>query len=408
VEKIQKSLKIENDASRYSLDEYRNKLEEIIRSENEKFRLLAEEEAKEITSEAWRKADEIISQSQKKAADNIGISEMKAAKIVGDSQIKADKIIEEYKQKALTERDKIIQQAQEETSSLIEKANQEAKQIIFKAEENAREEAKSRVKSEREKILSKARQESDSIIALAQQEATEIITSAKDKAEKEAQDTVERAKEEAEILIRDEIEKFRGETQAQATQIITQTEKKAQRLINEVMNDSKQLHTLIVNSVSKAENLIVKMKEDMQIEFGELTKRTAEKNNKLEEKIASFVSDNKSEIEEVSIKDLNLSNDIWLILKGGKSAAQIGDDEFVNGEIELKTLASFDKKRMNNFKKLFTQIPSVDCIGEYASEEGYKIHYQLKEPLPLLDILKNTPWIDRLVEDGNNLKLTIH
>jgi vacuolar-type H+-ATPase subunit H len=431
VEEIQNSPEKENNTSPYSLDGYRSKLEEIIRTENEKFRLLAEEQAKEITSEAWRKAEEAISQSQNKAAEIIGISEMKAAKIVGDSQQKAEKIIDEYKQKVLAEEDKIIQQAKKEASDTIEKANQEAGQIIRQAEENAREEAKNRVKSEREKILAKTRQESETIISSAQKEAaqivtnaktgatevvtgakteaSQIITSAKDEAEKQARDTVEKAKKEAELMIKDEIEKCRGETQTQATQIIKQTEKKAHRLINDIINDGKQLHVLIMNGVSNAENLMVKMKDEMQTEFGELTKQIVETNNKLEGKIDQFVRDNKGEIEGMPIVEIpNTSDDIWLIFKGEKSAAGNGNNGLFIGEIELKTLSSFDMRRIKNVKKLFTQIPSVEYIGEYSSEEGLKIGYKLQEPLQLLNILKDIPWIDRVVEEGDNLKLTIH
>lgn len=198
-------------------------------------------------------------------------------------------------------------------------------------------------------------------------------------------------------MIRDEIEKCRGETQTQATQIIMQTEKKAQRLINGIINDGKQLHVLIMDSVSNAENLMVKMKDEMQTEFGELTKRIVETNNKLEEKIALFVKDNKGEIEGIPmVESPNISDDIWLIFKGEKSAAGIGDNGFFIGEIELKTLSSFDMRRIKNVKKLFTQIPSVEYIGEYSSEEGLKIAYKLQEPLQLLDILKDIPWIDRV------------
>jgi vacuolar-type H+-ATPase subunit H len=399
----------ENSASHYSLDDYRSKLGEIIRAENEKFRLLAEEQAKEITSEAWRKAEEKISQSQSKAAEIIGISEMKAARIVGDSQQKAEKIIEEHRRKALEEQDEIIRQAKDE-----------AEQVIRQAEENAREEAKNRVKSEREKILAKtqqesnqiitsARQEADQIIAGARNEGNQIIADARDEAEKQARGTVENAKKEAELMIKDEIEKCRIETQTQATQIIKQTEKKAKRLINDIIDDGKQLHALIMNSVGNAENLMVKMKDAMQAEFGELTKQIVETNNKLEKKIDLFVRDNQGEIEGMPVVEIpNTSDDVWLIQKGRKSYSGNSNDGMFIGEIELKTLSSFDMRRIKNVKKLFTQIPSVEYVGEYSSEEGLKIAYNLQEPLQLFDLLKDVPWIDSVVEEGDNLKLTIH
>jgi vacuolar-type H+-ATPase subunit H len=398
VEKTPDGSEKENNASSSSLDDYRSKLGEIIRAENEKFRLLAEEQAKEITGEAWRKAQEAISQSQSKAAEIIGISEMKAAKIVGDSQQKAEKIVEEHRQKGLAEQNEIIQ-----------RAKKQAEQIIHQAEENAREEARNRVKSEREKILAKTQQESEKVMSSARLEADQIVAGARNEAEKLARDTVENAKKEAEVMIRDEIEKCRGETQTQATQIIKQTEKKARRLISDIIDDGKQLRVLILNGVSNAENLMVKMKDEMQTEFGDLTKQIVETNNKLEEKIGLFVRDNEGEIEGMPVVEIpNTSDDIWLILKGQKSSTGNGNDGLFIGEIELKTLSSFDMKRIKNVKKLFTQIPSVEYVGEYSSEEGLKIAYNLQEPLQLLELLKDVPWIDKVVEEGDNFKLTIH
>ena len=54
---IHENLQQEQGVITYSLDEYRAKLEEIILKENSKFRLLAEQQAKEIIDEARQKAD---------------------------------------------------------------------------------------------------------------------------------------------------------------------------------------------------------------------------------------------------------------------------------------------------------------------------------------------------------------
>jgi len=67
---LQDSTQVEEGIFTHSLSDYRSKVEEIIRTENERFRELAEQQAKDIIDGAWQKAEEIISESQKKA--NLG------------------------------------------------------------------------------------------------------------------------------------------------------------------------------------------------------------------------------------------------------------------------------------------------------------------------------------------------
>ncbi len=101
-----------------------------------------------------------------------------------------------------------------------------------------------------------------------------------------------------------------------------------------------------------------------------------------------------------------VKDSFWLVLKGEKSAAGIGENGIFKGEIELKALAPFNMERLKYIKKTFSQISSVKYMGEFSSEEGIQISYKLQDKLPLIDILKKTLTLERVEKEGDNLKLT--
>jgi len=407
VVEIHENLQQEQGVITYSLDEYRAKLEEIILKENSKFRLLAEQQAKEIIDEARQKADSIIAQGQKKTSEYIGASEQKAAQIVSDSYKKAESIVNEQKLKALSEQEEILNRTRKDAADIMEKANQEAQRIITQAEENIKKEAKSRVKTEAEKIVTKARAESESIIAEARKEAASIISSSRKEADQQAHDTIDKLKQEADSLIKTEIEKCSAETRARSSQIYTEAKNNAEKLINDIVNNSKHVHTLISGSIINTDKIIGKAKDDLQAELGDLEKRISEMQTKLELITGGFTINKGTPVNEnAAPENKKVKDSFWLVLKGEKSAAGIGENGIFKGEIELKALAPFNMERLKYIKKTFSQISSVKYMGEFSSEEGIQISYKLQDKLPLIDILKKTLTLESVEKEGDNLKLT--
>jgi vacuolar-type H+-ATPase subunit H len=413
-----------------SLNDYHSKIGEIIRSENEKFRIIAEEQAKEIISKAWQqaeevirqsqlKADEILSQSeqradeeltrsQRRAAEIFGDSEKKAARIVSDSHQKADEIIRDGQQQALSAKEEILNEAKVEGLKIIESANQQAQRIVHEAEENARREARNRTKAEEEKIIAGARGESDDIIAAAREEAKVITINAGKDAERQVHEAVESTKREAEALVKDEIEKYRAQARMNSDKIRLEAEKKADRLTNNIVNSGKDVSELISETMKNTESLMVRLKDEMSIEIGELTKNIVEAKKKLQDITDGYVGEYEKEKSLTQVEaNANTNDYLWIIFKGEKPDAGLGENGYCNGEIELTTLSTFDTARMKSIKKDFNQIPSVKYLGESSSEEGTKISFELKKPLPLIEILRKMPSIDKISEEGGNLKLTV-
>ncbi len=371
----------------HSLNDYREKVGEIIRKENEKFSQLAQEQAKEIIEDACRKADQAVLESQQKASAIIAESEKKAETIIADCQKHAVKISGE-----------IEQQANQKSSEIIEKAQQKAKQVIEEAEGNARKEAKGRVKSQEEKILAKAREE-----------AALILTDARKNAEKESSETMEKTKMEAQQRFEEEITKFRAEAQAQTDQIRIEAQKKAAALIDDIINDNKELNEIIISITKKSETILGKFGNEMQVEAGELTKSVMAARQKIEQKLTAFIG--KSE-ESAVLQRINGSSNknsaLWIVLKGDQSDRGDNGKFLFKGNMELKTLSPIDYLLVRKLKGFLIQVPNVKYLGESSSEEGTLLSFEMQEPLPLMDILSKIPWVENVEAQGDNIKLILN
>ena len=384
---IQDSTQTEEGVFTHSLSDYRSKVEEIIRTENERFRELAEEQAKGIIDNAWKKAEEIVNESQKKAKGIIAESEDKALAIISDSR-----------QKALNIGNEIEQQAKQKSSEIIDEAQQKAQEIVQEAEENATKEAKNRVKSHEEKILSKAKEEADSIVENARKDA-----------EKETEEIIESTKREAEQRVEEEVEKFRVQAQEQSTQIRLEAEKKATKLIDRVIEEGSAINGVIVETIKNSENLLEKLKSEMQTEIGELTKNLVAARKRMEKNVTAFTE---SSEEETVLQNMhgksNNNMPIWATLKGDRTVPRENGQYLFIGQMELKILSAMDYKLVKQLKDFLVRVPNMKYLGESSSEEGSILSFEMKEPLPIMDILSDMPLVEDVATQGDSIKLILN
>jgi vacuolar-type H+-ATPase subunit H len=381
---MENSSEVEEGIFTHSLSDYRSKVEEIIRIENERFRALAEEQAKGIIDGAWQKAEEIISESQEKGKGIIADSENKAYAIISDSQRKAEKLGSE-----------IEEQANRKSSEILREAKQKAQQIIQEAEENAAKDAKNRVRVQEGKILNRASKEANSIVA-----------DARKNAERESDQIIEKTKQEAQQRVEEEIEKFRLQAKEQSTQIRIEAEKKATKLIDKIIEDGNAINEMIIDTIKSSENLLEKMKGEMQLEVGNLTKGLTAARTSMERTVTKF-----SESEDTAAlirRNFNKNLALWVSLKGEKTALKENGDFLFKGQIELKTLSSMDYTLVKELKGFLIKVPNVKYLGESSSEEGSILSFEIREPLPLVDILGNIPLVENVVTQGDNVKLTLN
>jgi hypothetical protein len=373
----QESLHLEDGIFAHSLSDYRSKVEDIIRAENERFSKLAEEQARGIINSALHKAKEITVESERKA----------------------EKIVEDSQQKALQTSNEIEQKANQKYSEIIGGAQQQAQQIILKAEEEAKTEAKNRVKSQEEKILLKLREETHS-----------ILTEVKKNAEKEKNDLIEKAKKEAKQNIEEEIAKAKAEAQARSAKTGAEAEQKAANIISTVVSSSNEVNDMIIKAIKKSETILEKMKTEMNSEVGELAKTMVIARNKLEQ-IAITPPETKNKEETIlqkSNKDSEKSNVvIWVALEGEKSVQRDDGAFFFKGQMELKSLSSTPYSVVKSLKDFFNRVPIIQYLGESCTEKGCTTRYEIKEPLPIMDILNNIPLVREVVVRDDSIRLVL-
>lgn len=384
---IQETSGVEEGIFTHSLSDYRSKVGEIIRTENERFRQLAEEQAQGIIDNAWQKAEEIISESQQKAGAIIADSEDKALGIIADSR-----------QKAASVGNEIEREAEQKASKILEVAEQKAEEIVRDAEEKAVKEAKTRVRSQEEKILAKARQEADSIVAFARK-----------KADEDADEIMESTKAEAAARIEAELEKFRSQTREQSDQIRAEAEKKASKLIDKIIGDGNTVNDMIIEAIKTSENFLEKMKDEIQVEISELTKSLTSARTGMEKTVTRF-SENDTDVSALEgigkKKNKNLA--LWVTLKGDKTVTENNGEFLFKGQIELKTLSTMDYSLVKELKGFLANVPNVQYLGESSSEEGHVLSFEIKESLPLLDILGNVPLVQNVTAQGDSITLSLN
>jgi F0F1-type ATP synthase membrane subunit b/b' len=377
---IQESLHLEDGIFAHSLSDYRLKVEDIIRAENERFSKLAEDQAKAIINCALKKAQEITVESERKAA-----------RIAEDTQQQAQKISNEIQQKA-----------NQKYTEIIDGAQQQAQQIILKAEEEAKTEARNRVKSQEEKLLLKMKEESHSILAAARKNA-----------EKERDDIIEKAKKEVKQNIEEEVAKVKAEAQAKSDKISAEAEQKAVQMINALVSSSNEVNDMIIKAIKKSETILEKMKSDMNTEVGELTKTMVIARSKLQQAAAPApeIKSKEDTALQKGNKDTGKNNvDIWVALEGERTAQRDDGTFLFKGQMEIKSLASASAKTyavIKNLKDIFNRAPNVSYGGESYSEKEFSRKYEIKEPLPIVDILNNIPLVREVVVRDDNLGLVL-
>jgi hypothetical protein len=112
-----------------------------------------------------------------------------------------------------------------------------------------------------------------------------------------------------------------------------------------------------------------------------------------------------------NVKDIDKSNAvIWIALSGERTAPRGGGAFLFKGQMELKSLASTSSTAyslVKSLKDIFSRTLNVHYRGESCSEKECTTQYEIKEPLPLVDILKNVPLVKEVVVRDDGLKLVL-
>jgi vacuolar-type H+-ATPase subunit H len=285
-----------------------------------------------------------------------------------------------------------------EAQGIIAAAKKRSKQIIDEAEEKSRKEAKKRTQSEVDKIITKARKD-----------ALDIITQTKESADKERSDILMSSKEDAEQVIREITEKCRQETQAQSSRAIEEARERADRVFSEIINSGMEISQKVAEIIARAKQTIEEFETRLKSETDELAEAIAVTQQKLEQFTVMARKEEEVKVTPVNTninttKETAKNPALGLRLLGQRSNGKNGTHTMFSGQIEMKSIsAPFDYQYLKNLKKYLIHIPNIKYVQESASEKEMSIVFDLQEPLPLLDILKNIPLVDEVITDADDI-----
>jgi vacuolar-type H+-ATPase subunit E/Vma4 len=289
---------------------------------------------------------------------------------------------------------KIISPVDIEAQDIILAAKKRAQQIIDEADEKSRKEAKKRTQSEIDKIIAKARKD-----------ALDIITQTKQSADKERSDIVTTSKNDAEQIIREITERCRQETQEQSSRAIEEARTRADKILSEIINSGMEISQKVTEIVARAKQTIEEFETRLRAETDELATAIAETQQKIERFTSMVRREEEVKLTPVSNNKETAKNQApGLRLLGQRSNGKNGSHTMFSGQVEMKSIsAPFDYQYLKNLKKYLVHIPNIKYVQESASEKEMSIVFDLQEPLPLLDILKNIPLVEEVITDADDI-----
>jgi len=284
-----------------------------------------------------------------------------------------------------------------EAEETILAAKRRAQQIIDEAEEKSKKEANKKTQGQVEKIIGKAKKD-----------AEEIIEQAREATERESNEIVATAKAEAEQLIREITEKCRRETQTQSNRAVDAALEKADKMMGDIVTNCQEISNMANEIVNRTRQTIDEFEAKLQTDIGELAKAIADAQQKLQQYTVIALK----ERDEIKPAPGNRPMEpmetprLSLRVLGTKSNGHDGTQPLFSGQVEMKSAsASFDYQYLKALKKYLVHIPNIQYLQEYASEKEISILFEITEPLPLLEILRNIPLVEEVNADTDDISI---
>jgi vacuolar-type H+-ATPase subunit H len=345
--------------------------------------------------DAYRvKIDEITRRTQRNFHNNGWASDAASGDVSDESEVNIAQVLEELKKQPETTSGpiKIELSAIKESEEIISEAKRKARQIVAEAEASIRKEAKKRTQSLVEKITENA-----------QKDAEDILAQAKEAAEEERNKAIATVRKETAQLVKEITERCRQETQAQSSQIVAETQEKAAKMITDTLKSSAEISRFIEEMVIKTKNMMNEFQSKLQIETAGLAKSITETQNKLQHSTVIAKEEEAKPEPPNKNKEQYKNPTLAVHLLSDKSVSKNGNNGLFIGQIEMKSVStSFDYQYLKNLKKYLINIPSIKYLQESASEKETTVLFDVKEPLPLLDILNNIPLVDEIITETDD------
>ena len=190
--------------------------------------------------------------------------------------------------------------------------------------------------------------------------------------------------------------------------MINEARQQAEELITDIVNSSTEISKLIMEITNRAKNTIKEFEGKLQTEFNELSTAVTEAQKKLEH-INTVALERAATSAEPSNDDTELDTNTILALKihGERLNGENGNGPAFKGQVELKSVTSFEYRHLKSLINYLVHVPNIKFVQEIASEKEMSVLFDIKEPLPLLDILGDSPLVDEVIAESNNISIIL-
>jgi len=264
-----------------------------------------------------------------------------------------------------------------ESAAAIREARREAKRIVQEAEEKVKREARKKTQSQVDKLLEKAKKDAEDVIARSRQAA-----------EQEKNDIIAIARHETERAVADITEKCRQESR-----------EKARKILADVVESGTEINRLIVQIIDRAGKTLAEFESRLREETDDLTRIITETRGRLEEVTAATREEEVPIAAPAADEPMEEITSPTLVVRllGESSNGTDGTPALFHGQVEMKSSSATDYQYLKSLKKYLVGIPDVKYLQEYASEKEMSVLFDIREPLPLLDILRRGPLVEDVV-----------
>ena len=286
-----------------------------------------------------------------------------------------------------------------ESEVIVKEAKRKAQRIIAEAEEIIKKEAKKKTQAYVEKIITGA-----------QKEAEDIINKAAQSVDRERAEVVSMLKQESERVSKEITEKYAQENRQHSAHIISEAREQAAVLLKDIVNNSTEIGQQMDEIINRAKKTIAEFETKLQAETGELSKAISETQNKLLQvtmvpvkEIPKPESPKPESLALVRNREASKNPAMSVHLLSDNTREKYYGAGLFSGQVEMKSASeSFDYQYLKNLKKYLVHIPSIKYIQESASEREVSVLFDVKEPLPLLDILNHIPLIEEVITETDD------
>lgn len=359
--------------------EYREKLAQALKVENDKLREMAEQDSVQIIARASEEAGSVVATARQEA----------------------EKLLKEARNLADAECAGKFAQAQRKTE-----------QLVRDAERMAEDRAKEKTRIETQRLLAKAKDEADKAGAQALKEA-----------ETQSARIMAKSKEESAQLVREAREKAYAEARQTSAQIINDTRERASQIVAEIISTGKvqvkkQFGLIASETRGKLENEVTRLLGQTIKSFEQITGE-AEASVQAELKYlvgviaqvekalvpASGVPDKKN------VESLPQATGETVTAPAASGKTEADGSPLYNGSLNVEVAPPYNQMQLDSLLESLGQIPGIRVLSGGGYLEGEKCvktyHVDLGQPLPLLKLLRELPQVANVVQNRGDVAITM-